>query len=514
MRAADEAAAARGTSTAELMERAGRAVARAVIGLIPRRYGRRVLVVCGKGNNGGDGFVAARVLATEGVGVTCRTVFDPAEARGAALEHLRRMERAGVPARPWEPEDAERGYDAVVDAIFGTGFRGAAEGTARQAIEAIDGRANVVSVDIPSGVDGTTGRVEGAAVHAHTTVALGAEKWGTALSPGSLYAGRVLVADIRIPLETSAILRGGEEETAADAGRADPLVEVAEAADVAAVLGSIARPPDAHKRSSGSVAVLAGSDAMRGAALLCARGAARMGSGYVTIGSTAAVKDAAAARIPEVLCDVVAEDVLEAESLERFAPVLEKADAVAIGPGVGRGDRQRALVERALGEIDAPLVLDADALNVLAEEPAVLTRRAAPTVLTPHPAELARLLDARTSEVASDPLDAALEASSRFGAVVLLKGHRTIVSGDKGSAAIVVPAGGPELATAGTGDVLTGALAALLARAPDPSLTYVAAFVHAVAGSIAADRVGSEGVVAWDVAEALPDALRRLTLRR
>ncbi|HYP22825.1 MAG TPA: NAD(P)H-hydrate epimerase, partial [Actinomycetota bacterium] len=226
MRRADEAAISSGVAASVLMERAGRALARSAIELAGGRYGKRVLVLCGKGNNGGDGLVAARVLRGEGLGVTCVRLFEGEE-----------------------PPSPER-FDVVVDAIFGTGFRGAPEGPVAKVIETIADHPRVVSADIPSGVDGATGAVAGAAVRAAVTVAMAAEKLGTALSPGAAHAGRVVVADIGIPIPPVS-------------------THLAEEADVARVLPS--RPPGSHKKSGGSVAVLAGSEAIRGAPLLTCR---------------------------------------------------------------------------------------------------------------------------------------------------------------------------------------------------------------------------------------------------
>ena len=457
MRRADEAAIESGTAASILMERAGRALARSAIELAGGRYGKRVLVLCGKGNNGGDGLVAARVLRGEGLSVKTVRLFDG------------------------EESPSVDGFDVVVDAIFGTGFRGAPEGAVAKVIEGIAGHPRVVAADIPSGVDGATGAVAGAAVTAAVTVAMGAEKLGTALSPGAAHAGRVVVADIGITI-SSVSAHLAEDE---DARRVLP-----------------ARSPHAHKKSGGSVVVLAGSEAIRGAPLLTCRGAGRMGAGYVTLVSTPSVVASATVVAPEILTRTVSGNVLGPGALDE----AKGADSVALGPGIGTGEAQRALCERALLEVDAPIVLDADALNVLAGDVQPLVARRAPAVLTPHPAELARLLGVDTKEVVRDRFDAAREAAHRFGCVVVAKGHRTVVTG--GVRSVVVPTGGPELATAGTGDVLTGAVAALLAAGVDPfDAAWCAAYVHGDAGSIA-----GPGALAPDVAEALGGARSRFTL--
>jgi hydroxyethylthiazole kinase-like uncharacterized protein yjeF len=481
MGVADRATIESGTPAVVLMDRAGRAVARAAIRVAGGRYGRRAVVACGPGSNGGDGFVAARILRREGMAVAC-LLIDDAPVEGAARSHFARLAGEGVAAEPFEPRRVEDA-DVIVDAIFGTGFRGTAKGVAATAIEAINASgAPVVAVDIPSGVAGATGHVQGPAVSAEVTVAIAAEKIGTALPPGALFAGDVEVVDIGIAVPES---ERGLWMTTDD--------------DVAAVLPE--RRVDAHKRSNGSVAVLGGSSGMSGAPILACRGAVRMGAGYATLGTTSAVEAVMSGLLPEVLSMIVSdEDVLGPEALKRFDPVLERADVLVIGPGLGRGEPQRALVEESLAGLDLPIVLDADGLNVLADSTDTLARDA-PTVITPHPGELAGLLGMSTAEVLDDRVDVAVRSAERWGCVVVLKGYRTIVAEPSGRG-IVNPTGGPELATAGTGDVLSGAVAALLAAGvPAFSAAWAAVFVHGLAGSLA-----GTGAVAWDVAEALPDA--------
>lgn len=482
---ADDGAIRSGTPAELLMERAGTAVAHVAIDLAGGRYGRRAVVVCGKGNNGGDGYVAARVLLREGVAVSCVAVSDPSTLEGAARHHHDLYRAAGGRVTSFDGRIPDA--DVVVDAIFGTGFRGTAEGDAAKAIDATNAAAAaVLSVDIPSGVDGATGRVDGPAVRADVTLVVAGEKIGTALAPGALHAGRVQLVDIGIDV----------------AGFGSAFVLDAP--------GSIPRTdPTSHKRSAGAVALLAGSDAMRGAAVLAARGAQRIGCGYVTVGSTAAVKAAVHTASPEALATAVVDGPwLEPNALDSFADAIDTASAVAAGPGIGRGDGQRDLIARLLREVETPLVLDADALNVLADDPRPLTtgRAADDVVITPHPAELARLMGIDTADVQRDRLGSARAAADRFGVIVALKGWRSVIVAPQGPAS-VCPTGGPELATAGTGDVLTGAIAGLgggRRGAQD------AAYVHGLAGTIAGRERGAAGVVAWDVAEALPLAWDRI----
>ncbi|MGH8883183.1 MAG: NAD(P)H-hydrate epimerase, partial [Stackebrandtia sp.] len=335
-------------------------MARAAIRVAGGRYGRRAAVVCGKGNNGGDGIVAARVLRREGMGVTCLTTVDLSEAKAAVVHHLALARGTGITVEPFDAARLSH-CDVVVDAIFGTGFRGRAEGPAAEAIEAINtAGCDVVAVDIPSGVNGLTGGVDGPVVRAQVTVTMAAEKLGTALPPGAVHAGAVEVADIGIEVANGNTFMCGR-------------------ADVAHVLPRRGR--DAHKRSSGAIALLVGTRGMTGAGLLAAKGAVRAGAGYATVGATADMDAAVVAALPEVLSRVVTdEEELGPEALAAFSDVVERATALAIGPGLGQGDRQRRLVEETLAKIDLPVVVDADGLNVLAGHTEALSDRAHPCV--------------------------------------------------------------------------------------------------------------------------------------
>ena len=490
MAAADKAAISSGTPGEVLMARAGRAVARAAVRVAGGRYGKRIAVVCGKGNNGGDGFVAARALRRAGAGVRCFGVGGAEDAKGDARLHLELMEGAGLRLEELDAKALSQA-DVVIDALFGTGFHGAAEGEAAAAIDAInDSGRSVIAVDIPSGVSGATGAVEGPAVRAELTIAMAAEKIGSASGAGAVRAGRVEVVDIGIPVR-------------------EWVATVTDSTDVARVLPK--REPDAHKRSGGAVAVLAGSQGMTGAAILSAKGAARAGAGYVTVGGTTAVDEAVAESLPEVLSRVVTKDeFLGADALDGFSEVLERAGSLGLGPGLGRGPAQTSLVERALREVHLPIVLDADGLNALDEDASALIERNRPTIITPHPGELSSLTGQRIEDIQADRLKAASAAAERFGCVVVLKGYRTVVA-RAGHDAVVNPTGGPELATAGTGDVLTGAIATLLAAGVDAfEAAWATVFVHGVAGELAARRLGVGGVLAGDVADALPEAMRAL----
>jgi NAD(P)H-hydrate epimerase len=458
-----------------------------------RRYGARVVVVCGPGNNGGDGYVAARLLRAQGAEVVCVTISAPSELQGPAAASLERFAHAGGAVRQFQRgllEDSE----VIVDALFGTGFHGEPQGLARDAIIAIQevrdaaarGEARpvaVVAVDVPSGVGGP-----GPMVHSDLTVALAAEKLETAASSPEV-AGLIEVADIGIEIASTGAW----------------MIEPADLAEVAK------RDPAAHKWMR-SVAVVAGSDAMTGAAVLAGRAAFRAGAGYVTVITSAGAAAVVQRSLPEAVVRATPQsEVLTPDAIGSFQDTFEKAGAVAVGPGLGTGDDQKETVLRLLREVERPMVLDADGLNVVQHDTQALRARSAPLVITPHAGELARLLGGTAADIQRDRVAAVREASERFGCAVLLKGPRTLTCHAERSL-MVNPTGGPELATAGTGDVLTGVLAALASGGDDAfTPAWQAAYLHGRAAEIASDRKGPVGLVAWDVAEALPGAIAELS---
>ena len=442
MRAAEEQYPGYPDTIPELMQRAGRAVAREAMAAFPRA--RRFACVCGSGSNGGDGRVAAAALREAGHAVDETAELD--------------------------------GYDVVVDALFGTGFHGTPRPGAADLIARIDAAdAKVVSVDLPSGVDASTGEVAGAVVDADLTVTFHGRKVGLVVGPGRFHAGKVVVSDIGLPARETEHARATRDLLA--------LVPRRGARD--------------SKYSSGSVLVVGGQPGMTGAACLSALAALRSDAGYVTL----AVPARSLSTAESLALEPVKVGWRDETALRTIAAAAERARALAIGPGLGRSTKRRSLVRELLERIDLPAVVDADALFGL--EPVA---RRAPTVLTPHAGELARLLDTDPAWVAAHRLEAARTAADRFRAVVLLKGADTIVA-RPGEGCIVCDLGPPSLATAGTGDVLTGVVASFLAKGLD---AHVAAAAAAVAhASAAALRTPQAGLVASDLLELLPEALER-----
>ena len=491
----DRATQAAGVAAEVLMERAGRAVARAVLDLLGGAYGRRAVVVCGKGNNGGDGYVAARVLARTGMRVTVHAVEPVAELREPAAANARRVAgETDVVVRPVSAArlaaDLSRA-DVSVDAVFGTGFRGLPEDEWADAIDELNrSDVPVVAVDIPSGVEGETGAVRGSAVVADLTVTFGAAKVGAVLLPGAELAGDVRVVDVGFRGEA---LRAG--------------AWLAEPSDVAATWPS--RDADTHKRASGVLVVVAGSRGMTGAPALIAEAAARVGAGLVIVAAPASALAGVQAAMTEAVAVPLAEtrDGAVAEgAVPSILEALERADALAIGPGL---TTEAAPVVRAvLGASPVPAVLDADGLNAFAGDAASLADRSVDAVLTPHLGEFGRLTGVKGSDVDADRLGHVRALASTSRAVVLLKGSRTVIADPAGDVRIN-PTGSPVLATAGSGDVLTGVIGGLLARGvPALDAATSGAYVHGIAGTLAG-RATVEGTLARDVIAHLPQAVVR-----
>jgi ADP-dependent NAD(P)H-hydrate dehydratase / NAD(P)H-hydrate epimerase len=474
-----------GVSSLELMESAGGAVAEAVAELAPDGP---IRVVCGKGNNAGDGLVAARLLAGMGFAVEALLLWPATELSGDAAANLERVEaeHVGGDLRPRLADSA-----AVVDAIFGTGFAGEPREPVRSAIAAIGGcGAPIVACDIASGVDASTGEVGGVAVEADLTVSFHAAKLGHRIAPGKWHTGELRVVPIGIP----------------DGAPGAPAAGTIEAAVLEL---PPRRGPRSTKFSSGQVTIAGGSRGLTGAVRMSSRAAIRAGAGYATVAVPADLEPVFEAGQPEVMsvgCPG-GDGCLVPASAKPLLRAFERAAAGVLGPGLGRDPGTVELARAVLPAIEAPLVLDADGLNAFAGALDLLAAREAPTVLTPHAGELGRLLGRDSGEIAARRLAAVREAARAAAAVVVLKGDDTIVCDGDRVAVNVLPA--PGLATAGTGDVLSGLTAALLARGLEPFAAACAAVLaHARAGREAAARIGvAESVIATDVIEAIPAGL-------
>ncbi|MGE4122651.1 MAG: NAD(P)H-hydrate dehydratase [Solirubrobacterales bacterium] len=487
MRATDRwAIEERGVPSLELMEAAGRALAEAVVGLAPHGP---VRIVCGKGNNGGDGLVAARLLRGWGFEVDVLLLWPASEVKGDAAVNLARTEAHEL--GPDEVVACMRGSGAVVDAIFGTGFSGAPREPAAAAIAAINRcGAPVVACDLASGVDASSGEIAGAFVAAGLTVSFHAAKLGQLVAPGKWASGELRVAPIGIPAGAPAAPAAGTIGS-----------------DVLKLLPR--RGARSTKFSSGQVTIAGGSRGLTGAVRMSARAAIRGGAGYATVAVPADLQPVFASADPEVMSKAIpgGEGCFSPDSAKLLLAAFERAAAGVLGPGLGREEGSLALAREVAPRIGCPLVIDADGLNAFAGRLLLLAAREAPTILTPHAGELGRLLGRDSDEVGEHRLTAAREAAAASGAVVVLKGDDTIVADGERVAVNAVSA--PALATAGTGDVLSGLTAALLARGLEPFAAACAAVLaHARAGREAARRIGAaESVIASDVIEAIPVGL-------
>lgn len=473
-----------GLPAASLMESAGRAVAELVRQVLPKG---RVAVVCGKGNNGGDGLVAARVLRELGYPVRCVIAAGESELSADMADQLAKMRQGGLNpmvTNPPVPFDAEVlvGVDLIVDALLGIGASGEPTGTIKQAIEAIRAcHVPVVSVDVPSGIDADTGKSHGIHVIATHTVTFGLPKPFLFEGEGADCSGKWIVDEIGIPAE----LLGPTDKL---------LLERELVADNLPRL--LTR---AHKRTAGRVLIVAGSARMPGAAVLAARGALRAGAGLVTVASVASVCDAVAAQVPEAMLLPLGEEGAAAAVLE----IQESCDAAVFGPGLGRGERVNAFLSEIWAQWARRAVIDADALNALADGAGPLPVQCA---LTPHPGELARLLKKEVAEIEADRFGTANEACEKFAHPVLLKGACSLISAP-GIPLAVNPTGNPGMATGGMGDVLSGVIAALLAQGMSTfDALACGAYWHGFAGDLCASEYGPVGFGPQCLADKLPKA--------
>ena len=506
-----------GVSGHELMERAGCRVAEAAKQLLGGVAGRAIAVACGKGNNGGDGFVAARYLHLWGASVTCHALAGRTDVSGDAARHLERLEEAG-PSPDFRPDGPlglpDRPPALIIDALLGTGAQGPPRDPYGAAISEINlSPAPVLSVDTPSGLAPGCGypqsrpRAEWTCVLADHTLAIGLMKVGLATFPGRSWCGGAEVADIGFPD------RAVEAE-----GLYLAMPERGEMADLIPVL-----LPDDHKGSRGRVAIVAGSAGMAGAATLASRAALRGGAGMVMLGTPAGLMDALTARHTEVMLrglPETAEGSLSLEAGPEIESLISWADVLAIGPGLSRHEETASLVRRVVANSERPVVIDADGVNAfsghggdlaghggdLAGHGGGLAGSRPEIIMTPHAFELSRLTDVAVEEIEADRVAAARQTAGSLQVTLVLKGAATLVASPCGKVS-VNPTGNPGMATAGSGDVLTGIIAALLGqglRAWDAARLGV--YLHGLAGDLGAEAVGTHSLVAGDLIDHLPGA--------
>ncbi|MFP4597224.1 MAG: NAD(P)H-hydrate dehydratase [Persicimonas sp.] len=491
-----------------LMERAALGAVQALLEYLPEGAIGQIGFLCGGGNNGGDGLAMARIVAEDGYQPVVALLGDADSLRGEAAKNLEIVRNLDIPvvelgdAEPDEVGDrlAELGYClAWSDALLGTGLDREVEGRYAAGVEFLNRQPFVFSVDIPSGINGSTGRVMGTAVEADATATFGEVKLGQALYPGRSHCGDLHVVDIGIPPHISEDVGDGGELLDEDW----------------AFCRMSARPPDYHKGKSGELLIVAGSHEKTGAALLCARGALASGAGLVTVGTHAQVIPRVATTINEAMAAEMLSHTFDEHCQERLREFLPGLDAVAMGPGMGTSDGARQALEAVLASDVPAAVFDADALTILAGQDDFTELRAfaesSEAVLTPHPGEMARLCGCEIAEVLSDPVGLAEGLAKQTGAIVVLKMAATVVAGPDGQLGINSN-GNPGMATGGVGDVLTGVIGARLAEGTEPAFDAVclAVYAHGAAGDAAARDHGERGMGAVDLSEALGAVWKRL----
>jgi NAD(P)H-hydrate epimerase len=482
-----------GMPGAVLMEQAGRACAEEAERFLPEDRPGRVAVVCGKGNNGGDGLVAARHLHHAGHQVDIFLLAHPDSLLGDALLNKHILDKLNLPLRVMASAESLRAldlsrYDVVVDAIFGTGLTSEVRGVFASAIGAINqAGVPVVAIDLPSGLSSDTGSVMGCAVEATATVSFGAPKRGHLLYPGAKLIGDLTVVDIGFPPH---LFPNGPGAT-----------WLLTDEDLTPYLQQ--REPDAHKGDFGHLLVVAGSPDRPGAAGLCCRAACRTGAGLVTLASSREVIDRVVTASVEFMGVAV-------HNFEDLVGACAGKQVVALGPGLGQAPQIAMLARRAAVDLSLPMVIDADGLNNLVGQIDSLKAAKAERVLTPHPGEMARLLEIRSAEVQQDRIGACRTLATRCGCVAVLKGACTVVC-DADETTFLIPTGNAGMAAGGAGDVLTGTIGALMCQGLSGlEAATVGAYLHGAAGDLATRKRGQRGQIASDLIEQLPSVIKQV----
>jgi hydroxyethylthiazole kinase-like uncharacterized protein yjeF len=483
-----------------LMEAAGEKTAEAIL----HRYGgvrhKKIAVVCGKGNNGGDGFVVARYLNQHEALISLYLIGEKNAVKGDALANMERVRKIGLTIN--EIADASRfeipaDCSIIVDAIFGTGFAGEIEAPYDEIIEKMNAHtASIVAVDAPSGLNGATGEISEPAIKAQMTVTFGLPKLGQLVYPGKSYCGELIVADIGFPYRAIA----------------DENIRLNVLMNDESTMLLPHRAPDSHKGDFGKIFVLAGSEGYTGAAALTAEAGLRSGTGLVILGCPSGLNDILEAKLTEVITkplpQVKNRRCFALRGLGEVREMVKWGDAIAVGPGIGTYHETRELIFRLISKLDKPSVFDADALNILARDMDYLGAHAAPLVISPHPGEMSRLTGKAIEDIQRNRINIALEFAEEFNLVCILKGAPSVIAAPSGQAWLN-PNGNDGMATAGSGDVLTGLIGGFLAQGlMDIDAAALGCFIHGKAGDIASVHFGNRGMIAGDILRMLPEALR------
>jgi hydroxyethylthiazole kinase-like uncharacterized protein yjeF len=488
-----------------LMENAGRGASVLVRKHMGDLYGRHVGVICGRGNNGGDGFVMGRIFYGWGASVRFFLLGRMDQVQGDALINLKAALNMGLEVVEIADEShldrlALHEFDILVDAILGTGLNSEVRGMYRDVIDRVNHSGlPVAAVDIPSGLSADTGRILGMAVRADLTVTFGLPKIGLLMPPGEQLAGRLEVVDIGIPPHVLA--------------EADPRKELLLEDTLKGILQP--RVLDGHKGLYGHVLVVAGSPGKTGAASLTSLSAARSGAGLVTLAVAESLNPILETTTTEVMTEPLPEEapgLLGPSALDRILSLAEGKSVLALGPGLGTVEGTRRLVVQLLGQCDIPVVIDADGLNCLADDPTVLKSVRQEVVITPHPGEMSRLSGLKTAEIAEDRLTVTGDFAAKYGVVCVLKGYRTVIAAPQGGL-FLNTTGGPYMASGGMGDVLTGMIAGLVSQGLSPlDAARLGVYVHGMAADQTAVAKGVVGILASDITAALPGLWSRFMI--
>lgn len=500
-----------------LMENAGKQVSALLKSRLDDLNHKVIYVFCGKGNNGGDGFVASRYLARMNARVFVFLLGKSEDVSGDARRNLELAKQMRIPVEELI-EDEQLDFmeshtspgnerwtfhrpepDAVVDALLGTGAKGKVTGAIKKVIDIINQlQKPVAAVDVPSGLNADTGEASESCVKAAWTVTMGLPKTGFFLSDGMDTSGEVIIADIGFP---EPLLKSGPQDM-------ELLTK-----DFTKTLLPAPRKANTHKGDYGRVLIIAGSPGMTGAACLCAESCLRSGAGLVTVAVPESLNPVLETKLTEVMTLPVAETsqkTLSSSALEALLSFSRRCDAVAIGPGISTHWDTRKLVYELAENLKVPFVLDADGLNCLADDehfPALL-RKQSPCILTPHPGEMSRLLKTQTKEINKNRIRSVKQTAQKAKCTVVLKGAYTLIS-DESQKTYVNPTGNPGMATGGTGDVLTGMIAGFLAQGMAPlHASLLSVYLHGLAGDLARDKTGEISLTASDMLSALPEAIK------
>ncbi len=487
-----------------LMENAGRGTAQ----IIKKRFGpekKKVAIFCGRGNNGGDGLVVARYLKNWGWSVKVYLLSEKEKITGDAKVNLEVWLKMGGELKEilneeelhLIKEEIEK-FDLIVDALLGTGLKDEVKGISKEAIHLINALGKpVIAIDVPSGIDATSGKVLGVAVKATLTATFGLPKIGLLIHPGLEYTGELFVVDISIPQVL--VEEMNLKHTLLDPQEVDlsPLRP---------------RPLDTHKTSYGHLLILAGSVGKTGAAAMAGEAALKMGTGLVTLGVPKSLNPILEVKLTEVMTYPLSdkEGVFSEEALKEVLEILPGKTALAIGPGIGTDRGAKKLTLELLKLSRVPIVIDADGINCLVGELEVLKSKKAPVILTPHPGEMARLLGITSKEVQSQRIELSREFAEKYGVILVLKGSRTVIA-EPGGRVFINPTGNPGMASGGTGDILTGMIGGLLAQGMNPlEAAKLGVYLHGLSGDLAKEERGEVCLVATDLLRYLPQAIKEV----